>query len=354
MQVGLKSKAVAMIECILTIDYEIYGNGEGSLKDLVYEPAQRIKEIFLRWDRRFVVFVEVAELEMIEAKGADLAINLVKNQIRDFHKEGFEIGLHLHPWWYNAHCENGGWILDYSEYNLCTLPRERIAQIIDRGISYLREILGESDFTPLAHRAGHLLFQNTQAAAKVLAERGIKVDSSVYKGGLWGQHNLDYRPALRNGYNWRFTDDINVPDSQGVLLELPIHTQMVPIWKMFTTKRIGLQQKGSSATQSGKKILSRMRDFLRFRYPLKFDLCQMSLKELTAMVDAVLLEDQQIPESFRPIVAIGHTKDLVDFETVESFLDYLNEKEIKISTFEKVYPKCKTEFKRGMNNINRI
>ena len=28
-----------MIECIFTIDYEIYGNGEGSLQQLVYEPA---------------------------------------------------------------------------------------------------------------------------------------------------------------------------------------------------------------------------------------------------------------------------------------------------------------------------
>lgn len=329
-----------MIECIFTIDYEIYGNGTGSLRELVYDPAERLMATFQKRNARFVVFVEVAELEIIEAKSIDSAIESVKHQIRDFRKDGFEIGLHLHPWWYNAHRQNGGWILDQSEYNLCALPGERIAQIIDRGISYLRRILGESDFTPLSHRAGHLLFQNTQAAARVLAERGIKVDSSVYKGGLWAQHDLDYRPALRNGYYWRFTGDANVPDPQGILLEIPIYTQMVPTWKMFTNKRIGLQQKGSSSAHTGKKILSRMIDFLRFRYPLKFDLCQMSLKELTRIMDAVFLEEQKDPTSFRPIAAIGHTKDLVDFETVESFLAYLNEKEIKISTFEEVYPKC--------------
>ena len=64
-----------MIECIFTIDYEIYGNGEGSLRELVYEPAEKLMAIFRKWNARFVAFVEVAELEMIEAKGTDPAID---------------------------------------------------------------------------------------------------------------------------------------------------------------------------------------------------------------------------------------------------------------------------------------
>ena len=329
-----------MIECIFTIDYEIYGNGEGSLKDLVYEPAQRLKEIFLRGYRQFVVFVEVAELEMIEVKGTDPAIDLVKNQIRDFHNEGFELGLHLHPQWYNAQQENGRWKLDYSEYNLCTLPQERIVQIVDRSITYFRGVLGASDFKPLSFRASNWLFQPTRVVAKVLAEQGIKVDSSVFKGGLQHQHRLDYRQALKNGYYWKFMDDVNVPDPKGTLLEFPIYTQMVPFWKMFTSKRIALQKKGSTAAQNGKEKLNRFMDFFRFQYPLKLDFCRMTLKELTHMADTIIQEDQKDPTSFRPIVAIGHTKDLVDYETVEKFLSYLGEKEIKISTFAEVYSKC--------------
>ncbi|MCD4692063.1 MAG: hypothetical protein K8R79_04040 [Calditrichales bacterium] len=327
-----------MIECIFTIDYEIYGNGEGSLRKLVYEPAERLMSIFRKWNVRFVAFVEVAELEMIEAKGTDTAIHLVKNQIRDFYREGFELGLHLHPQWYNARHENGRWLLDYSEYDLCTLPRERINQIVDRSIAYFRDVLGVADFTPLSFRAGNWLFQPTQPVAHVLAERGIKVDSSVFKGGLRHEQKLDYRRALRNGYYWRFTDDTNVPDLQGALLELPIHTQMVPLWNMLTTKRIGMEGKGFSA-QIGKKKLHRLLDSLRFWHPLKFDFCRMRIKELTRMVNRVIREDQRDPTSFRPIVAIGHTKELVDFETVESFLSYLGQKGIAVSTFEEVYEK---------------
>ena len=335
-----------MIECIFTIDYEIYGNGQGSLRELVYEPAERLKEIFRKWNVRFVIFVEVAELEMIESKGTDPAIDLIKNQIKDFYREGFELGLHLHPQWYNARYENGRWLLDYSEYNLCVLPRERIVQITDRSINYLRYVLGVSDFTPISFRSGNWLFQPTKTAAKVIAEMGIKVDSSVFKGGLQHQHNLDYCRALRNGYYWRFNEHVDVPDPSGSLIELPIHTQMIPIWKMFNTKRISIERKATSSSPNGKcqtirKKIYRLMDFLRFRYPLKFDFCRMTLNELTGIINIVIQEDNKNPDSFKPIVAIGHTKDLIDFETVGSFLSYLGEKGIALSTFEEVYNRCK-------------
>jgi hypothetical protein len=330
-----------MIECIFTIDYEIYGNGEGSLRELVYEPADKLKELFQKRNVQFVAFVEAAELEMIEAKGTDPAIDLVKNQIRDFYREGFELGLHLHPQWYNARRENGGWKLDYSEYNLCTLPRERITQIVDRSIGYFREILGIVDFTPFSFRAGNWLFQPTKTAAKVLSERGIKVDSSVFKGGLQHQHKLDYCPAMKNGYYWKFIDNVNVPAPQGLMLELPIHTQMVPPWQMVTSKRVSLQQKVSSTSQSRKSKLYRLMDFLRFSQPLKLDFCRMTIDELICMMDNLIKEDQKNPSKFKPIVAIGHTKDLFDFETVNAFLSYLGKKGIPVSTFKDVYSKCK-------------
>jgi len=96
-----------MIECVFTVDYEIYGNGEGSLRELVYEPAEKLAAIFRGWNAPLVAFIEVAELEMIEAAKTDPAIDLVKNQIQNFYRSGFELGLHLHPQWYNGRSHNG-------------------------------------------------------------------------------------------------------------------------------------------------------------------------------------------------------------------------------------------------------
>ncbi|MDF0643867.1 MAG: hypothetical protein P0111_07530 [Nitrospira sp.] len=329
-----------MIECIFTIDYEIYGNGEGSLRELVYEPSERLRAIFRKWNTRFVVFVEVAELEMIEAERADLGIDLVKRQIREFYEEGFELGLHIHPQWYQGRYENGRWLLDHEEYNLCKLPRERIVLIVDRAIAYFRKVLGDADFTPASFRAGNWLFQPTKDAAAVLADRGIKIDSSVFKGGLQHNHGLDYRPARKNGYYWRFQEDVNKPNSDGRLIELPTYSVMTPSWKMVTLKRIGMGQKSSASSLRGLKKLRRYLDFLRFRCPLKLDFCRMTIGELTDMMDEIVFEDRKDPTGFRPIVAIGHTKDLVDLDTVESFLSYLKEKGIAVTTFGGAYPRC--------------
>ena len=327
-----------MIEFLFTIDYEIYGNGTGLLEDLVYEPARRLTEIFQNWNARFVAFVEVAEFEKIETCGTDPGIDLVKQQIQEFYRHGFEVALHLHPQWCNARYERGAWVLDYSEYNLCTLPRRRIAEIVEHSLSYLRHVVNRSDFTPLSFRAGNWLFQPTHTAASVLAEKGIRIDSSVFKGGLQHHHRLDYRPALNNSYYWPFEHDVNLPDAGGPWIEVPIYTDMVPFWQMATSKRLSMRN-GGATSQSIRQQWSLIRDRLRLRYPLKLDFCRMTLSELTSMMDRIIREDQEDPEMFRPVVAIGHTKDLTDFDTVDAFLSFLKTNRIAISTFPDVYPK---------------
>lgn len=328
-----------MIEFVFTIDYEICGNGTGSLDELVHQPARRLKELFESHGARFVAFVEVAEFEKIEAYGTDPAIDLVKRQIQEFHRDEFEVALHLHPQWANARYEQGQWSLDLGEYNLCKLPKKRIAEIVDGSMAYLQHVVGDAHFTPVSFRAGNWLFQPTQTAASVLAEKGIKIDSSVFKGGLQHNHSLDYRRALNNGYYWPFSSDVNDPDPAGPWIEVPIHTDMVPLWKMPTSKRMAFTNRFGATDQSSRQKLTRALDFLRFRYPLKLDFCRMTLKEMASMMNGTIRQDREDPESYRPIVAIGHTKDLTDFDTVDSFLSFLRRNTIKVSTFSDIYPR---------------
>lgn len=329
-----------MVEFIFTLDYEIFGNGEGSLNELVYLPTEKLIAIFKEFRSRFVAFVEVAELEMITAAGVDSAVDLVNAQLRTLHEDGFELGLHIHPQWYNAHFTKGAWHLDYCEYNLCMLQRERIAEIIDRAFTYFMKISGVSSKTPTSFRAGNWLFQPSQELAAMLAERGIKVDSSVFKGGRQRQHHLDYRGAPKNAYYWRFKDAVQSPDTEGVLLELPVFTQMVPFWKMITTKRVGLQRKSPLAGFPMRGKFDRIWDFARFRYPLKLDFCRLTTNELGKMIDNIVLEDQESPTLYKPIVAIGHTKDLIETETIAAFLSYLRQNRIPVVTLEEAYRKC--------------
>jgi hypothetical protein len=322
-----------MIECIFTVDYEIYGNGFGSLEELVFKPMQKLEASFKKVGAKIVVFVEVAELEKIEKMETDLALNKVKKQVRKLYEDGHEIALHIHPQWCKAHFEDGKWVLDNSEYNLCALSEDRIAEIIDGSIEYLSEFLGNLNFKPNSFRAGNWLFQPTKTVARVLVNRGIKVDSSVFKGGVQHQHKLDYRIAKKNGYFWKFQEKVNTPDNSGELLEVPIYTQMVPFWKLITTKRVSLQQKAPSDVPTIIQRINRFKDIARLTYPLKFDFCRMTMKELVSMLDRVIKEDKKDPDNYKPIVAIGHTKDLIDIETVEKLLIFLNENGITVGTF---------------------
>lgn len=328
-----------MIDCVFSIDYEIYGNGQGSLAELIYDPTERLREIFVRANVPFVPFVEVAELDVIERHRTDGASCLVRRQIAELRREGSIPALHLHPQWYNARFDAGEWILDYDEYNLCTLPIRRIEEIVDRALAYLRDVLADPGFTPVAFRAGNWLFQPTNPAADVLASRGIKIDSSVFKGGVRHEHGLDYRQANRNGYYWRFRERADVADESGTFLELPIYTQMVPFWRMASSKRVSFEGKGF-ARGSMKKRFFRARDVLRMWHPLKLDFCRMTLDELTGTIDEVVREDCQAPSLYRPIVAIGHTKELVDLETIASFLQYLSHSGIRVCTFDDIYARC--------------
>lgn len=332
-----------MIEFIFTLDYEVYGDGRGSLQELVYESANRLVSIFKSYGTRFVAFIEMAELEVLASANTDSGISAVLRHVRDLQSDGFELGLHLHPQWYNARYDGRRWCLDAREYNLCILPRERIEEIVDRSLSFFRFVTDVPDFTPLSFRAGNWLFQPTRTAAEVLAERGIKIDSSVFKGGLLHQHALDYRRALRNGYFWTFFDRVDSADADGPLLELPIYTRMVPFWNMLTNKRIGISRRGPAKEPAVGDRLSRLRDFCRPMYPQKLDFCRMTMDELSKTLEHIIEEDRREGNSYKPVVAIGHTKDLVDFSTLDALFSYLGEKGIAITTLSAAYEKCTKE-----------
>jgi hypothetical protein len=311
-----------MIECLFTVDYEIYGNGSGTLRELVYEPTKRLISIFRDWDSTFVLFPELLEFKKIEEYETD----------DELHQEGIEIGLHLHSWWLNAQPRNGGWFLDRDERNLCLLSSRRIEEIIREAIHYWRDLTGSPTLTPLSFRNGLWAMQPTAIVAGVLARFGVLVDSTVFKGGRIRDVGVDYRPSLKNGFYWRFREDVNSPDPSGVLLEVPIYTEMVPFWDMFGRTHLDLRKKAPS-TGDGGSLGGRWSDFARFLYPRKLDFCRMSFRDLQTTMERLIRHDQRHPQTYKPIVVIGHSKDFVDFDTLRKFLDYLKRRGIGLTNF---------------------
>lgn len=324
-----------MIDCIFTLDYEIYGNGLGSLRDLVLDPTRRLADVFREFGVPFVVFAEAVEFAKMKEARSNPDIAEVGIQLRELHATGHEIALHLHPWWDRAQYGDGRWRLDWSEVNICTLDADRVETIVSRAIRYLRESLGEPDFRPFSFRSGLVVMQPTPVIANVLVRHGIQLDSSVFKGGRVHGLGIDYRPALENDRTWRFGNDVNVPDPDGPLWEIPIHTELVPFWRMLGRKRLKLQSKTITTSQRT-PLPKSWRDFVRFRYPRKLDFCRMTFREMRETVDRVLEEKQVRPEEHTPVVAIGHSKDFVDPEAVRDFLAFLRDRGIAVTTFSQM------------------
>jgi len=327
-----------MIEVIFTLDYEIYGDATGSLSELILEPAQSLMSLFQKWNCPLVVFVEVAELERIYQERSDKDIEAVFQQIRELESQGHEIALHIHPQWYKARYQNGRWKVDLSEYNLCSLSEERIREIVFDGIKILRFILGKSDYVPISFRAGNWLFQPTEPAARILYEYGIRIDSSVFNGGRFKQYGVDYRKAKKNGFFWRFWRDVAEDDPQEQMIEIPIYTTLVPFWEMLSRKRLEIEKKGQEECKKT-GLFSRLKNHLSLKYPKKLDFCRLTKTEIDKMLKEIIALDQESPSIFKPIVAIGHTKDLKDIDTADYFLSVLKESGLKVTTFRSIYGK---------------
>ncbi len=131
----------------------------------------------------------------MEETQSDPDICNVSAQLRELRAAGHEIALHLHPWWANARYEDGHWQLDWSERSICTLAPDRVDAIVSGAIQYLRDGLNDPHFTPLSFRSGLWVMQPTSVVGEVLARHGIRMDSSVFKGGRVHGLGLDYRPA---------------------------------------------------------------------------------------------------------------------------------------------------------------
>ena len=71
----------------------------------------------------------------------------------------------------------------------------------------------------------------------------------------------------------------------------------------------------------------------------------MTLQELTSMMEPIVQQDAADPDTYRPIAAIGHTKDLKRSETVDDFLAFLQAKRIGVATFHTVYPKLPRQWR---------
>src|SRR4026208_2062642 len=92
---------------VLSLDYEIFGNGTGDVRRHVTEPAEHMARTLEKFGGPLTAFVAVEEQGPLGGNaarpGGHLGYDpgaLIRRQIGDLAKRGHDFQLHLHPEWH--------------------------------------------------------------------------------------------------------------------------------------------------------------------------------------------------------------------------------------------------------------
>ena len=249
---------------------------------------------------------------------------------------------HVHPAYFNATPADGGWRQDYGEYDVATLPYERIDEILRMGKAYLEDLLRpvDPDYRCIAFRAANWSMHPSPAIVRALVENGFLIDSSVFKGGRrQGMVHFDYRHAHSEVVPWPVDpDDVCRMKPGGQLLEIPIYSESRRIHHFASANRVyravqgrlhplpseGLALAGDGDGGSSASPLHKALGILRGHHAWKLDFNQCSGRQLVAGLERVA-QRHDAPGRTLPVVLIGHSKtyNALNERTLEPFLAHV-------------------------------
>ncbi len=236
---------------ILTVDYELFGDGSGSIDACVIDSTERILSTAEKHNACVTLFVDAVEfsvmLNSIDNKGKQwrLAASRVIAQIEEAVRRGHDVQLHLHPQWVGASLQpSGEWLVDFDSQRIGDMDYAEIFELIANGKYFLESIvkLVKSDYECIAFRAGGWGIQPSELTLKALAGNGIKIDSTVAPGKYNSADRIafDFRSTPAMPY-WYVDNNICVSSPiENNLVEVPIATSkfsyLASLYKLLRRK----------------------------------------------------------------------------------------------------------------------
>ena len=318
-----------MKSIILTLDYELYGNGSGNIYTHIIEPTERILALANEYNAKITFFVEVVEFWRIEEewlKGNTMGysknpIQDIRLQLQEAYTQGHDIQLHIHPQWCDAEYKDGEWKVNLSDWRLGNYEKEgkySLLYLLKEGKKTLEEWIAPIDknYRCTALRAGGYNIQPSQKIVIAMKEVGLVIDSSIYPGGkeIGTLSNYDYSNISKEKEFWQVGDEL---EKEGVncIYELPIVALPIPRWKKFASiERIksifknrksalnSFEAKTSTTTTMKSSKLDKIKYFFQEEWQT-WDYCLFS----SSLHNLFLKETQKQPKR-KYFVLVGHPK----------------------------------------------
>lgn len=330
-----------MKELLLTLDYELFGDGSGDVFKHIVEPTNAIIDMAELYGAKITIFFEVVEYWRLKQEwesgnhmGYDRnPVEAMEQQILDMIARGHDVQLHLHPQWVDAKWDNDHWTVDFKNWRLGTFVSSSMTlkELISKGKTTLEQMIRPSfpDYECNAIRAGGYNAQPSDAIIEAMREYGLKVDSSIVPGAKeQGSHSFyDYSCSPSNEGCWSVGEKLEEPsdDSTGIF-ELPIVSfpvaRLLKYMSLTRIKSIMLNRKSAQASFSAKTssrgatggILSKISFFFKKEYQT-WDYCL-----FPNWLHRYFLRKISRQQNRNVFVIIGHPKSFVSSNSMDFIL----------------------------------
>ena len=337
-----------MIQVILSLDYEIHGNGEGSPLTLMVQPTDRLLRLCDVTGAKLTILADIAEIlkfkEHLDRSGVDaFHYREVVDQLRRAVRGGHDVQLHIHASYFNACHDGRRWIQEWSDYDFAGLDLERMSRFVRLGKEFLESLLQpvRPDYRCTVFRAANWSVSPSENVVRALLDNQIAIDTSVFKYGVRrGLVSFDYHSAASEMCAWRA--DANAlwrEDPHGPVWEVPIYSEHRRLGAFFSLNRIYRAvlsrlhsvavEPPNRATPSARpaaptSFLSRRLEGLVARHAWKADFNQCTG---TQLIRALQRGTARHGGGVRPVpfVLIGHSKLFTawNVHTLRPFLQYV-------------------------------
>lgn len=319
---------------ILTLDYEIFGNGSGCLDACLRLPVERCLQCVEGYDARLELFVDAPEfLAFRGVTGLAEAAARVEVQLTEAAAGGHGLQLHLHPQWLGASWHDGGWRLRLDRWRIGDLDEAAIDRLVAEGIAYLAMLRG-GPAPCLAFRAGGWAIQPATTVLRVLSSHGVVIDSTVAPGC--------YNPAAGDWYDfrdvpdlpwWGIDEDVCSNAALPGLIEAPItthdagrlaHARALREHRAHPALPEGCEGDYSGANDRWQTFRGKLGKLVRLGRPM-LDFSTMPEWMLIALCQGWMERYTDHPGPI-PIVAIAHGKNFTDHSArnLTGWLDWLS------------------------------
>lgn len=330
---------------ILTVDYELFGNGSGCLDSCVIKPAESMMQIAESFKAPITFFVEALEFISFATHLND---NRACKQLKHALIRGHDLQLHIHPQWDKAYYDaENGWQLNLSMWRLGDLSQSSIVSLVSECKEWLESEIASniSGYQCIAFRAGAWCIQPSRHIITTLVDKGILVDSSVAPG-QWRPGRDDWADfrLTPNMPFWKTADDVCKSMDCGIW-EVPITSTKINriqhLKSLYASRRFS--DYGLAFGCSGSYRSTASRGWNNFRTSVArlnqlgkvmLDFSTLSSKLLIQLTNEWLKKHSSYSKV--PIVAIAHTKNFTERSKI-AFKEYLEwafeQKDICFSTF---------------------